>query len=274
MRARDSALAIRPTKLLSMDVTTFDPEKFDTEPDEFSVVRKGYDRGEVDSYCWRVTRAIVAMQEVLNRHQSASAESTPDMIARTLLVAQNSADEVVTKAESQAQTILKESQAAADLAINEAKDQASQILADADLAVNEAKDQASQILADAELDRLRINEEALTAVAEIEAVERERRREELARLTRYRDLLNADVKLLARFLGEKRANLIAIIDEFRELLVDPAEFRDSAPTLSGLEVSEGLPDSTIADDESLRSEVEGEVVDADAERPTADEATN
>lgn len=213
---------------------------------EFSVVRKGYDRDEVDACLRSVAQTQLAfeqqMAEYRERVQRAESqlqraddgsEISVETIARTLVIAQHTAEGVLAEAKGEAARLTAE-----------ARDAARAI-------AEECEAHVSRLRAEAELDRSKIvsgaADEAKTAATE----ERNRLAGEVADLAELRDLLQGDVKLLEDHLSEQRSALLESVSELRDLAERPERFRMQAPpATSGAQVPEPLvtcPDADPAD---------------------------
>ncbi len=149
---------------------------------EFREKLRGYHQDDVDEFLERVAAGVEILQERLRQateramraeQQAREALEGDDALRRTLVLAQRTAD----------------------LAVQEARDQATRI-------VNAAQGQARSILAQVEEDARRLAEEAQSQVWA-----------DVGRLEVARDQLRHDVAVLARYLEEERARAQASLAE-------------------------------------------------------------
>jgi DivIVA domain-containing protein len=151
-----------------------------------------------------------------------------DMLKRTLVLAQRTADAAIKEAEDQASRTL-----------SSAQDQAARMLADAQEATANAR-------AEAETEARRAQEEARTRVLA-----------ELRDLEAARDQLHADVETLERHLEEQRDRVRLTTGELQRLLDDPAALREVAVPLVSEVVVPGAPDPvTMAEPEPIPAAAE------------------
>jgi len=208
---------------------------------EFSVVRKGYDRDEVDAHMRRVAETHLTLEQQIAGYQQRvqrseaqvqrsadGSEISHETIARTLVVAQHTAERVVAEAEDEAARLTAE-----------AREQARATAEECDAYL-------VRLRAEAEADRRRIvgsaADEAKTAATE----ERDRLAGEVAELAELRDLLQGDVKLLEDHLNEHRTALLDSVSELRDLAERPDSFRMPAPpATSGVKAP--VPPATSSD---------------------------
>ncbi len=149
---------------------------------EFREKMRGYHPEDVDQFLERVAAGIEVLQDrlrqALERAQRAEAQASEaggadDALRRTLVLAQRTAD----------------------LAVQEAREQAARILAG-------AEQQAQAMIAEAEDRARRAHEDALTDV-----------RNELARLESSRQQLQGDVETLTRWVEEHKAHLTSALQD-------------------------------------------------------------
>lgn len=164
-------------------------------------------------------RVAEAEQRAAAAEQRAMATTDDDdMLKRTLVLAQRTADAAIKEAEEQASRTL-----------SSAQDQAARMLADAQEATARAR-------AEAETEARRAQEEARTRVLS-----------ELRDLEAARDQLHADVDTLERHLEEQRDRVRLTTSELQRLLDDPAALREVAvPVVSEVEVPEPEAPITLA----------------------------
>jgi|SRR5579871_1205687 len=172
---------------------------------EFREKLRGYHPEDVDQFLERVAKGIEILQERLRaateravRAERAAAESagSDDTLRRTLVLAQRTAD----------------------AAVQEAREQATQLLSD-----GEAK--ARQLVADAEGAVARMTEEAEGTI-----------RAEVAKLAASRDALQADVTALTRWIDEHRSFLTTTLSSAVERLQNDLQVLHEPPTTSPVEV--------------------------------------
>jgi cell division initiation protein len=172
---------------------------------EFREKMRGYHPEDVDQFLERVAASVEVLQDRLRqaveraqRAEQAAAEAggTDEALRRTLVLAQRTAD----------------------LAVQEAREQAARILAS-------AEQQAQGILADADERAQRAHDDAL-----VEA------RAELTRLEASRTHLQAEVDTLTRWVEEHRAHLALALQEALSR-IEQADLLSSPPVSRGVEPS-------------------------------------
>jgi len=137
------------------------------------------------------------LAEAERRAAEASTASDDDMLKRTLVLAQRTADAAIKEAEEQASRTM-----------SSAQDQAARMLAEAQEATTRAR-------AEAEGEARRAQEEARTRVLA-----------ELRNLEAARDQMHADVDILEKHLDEQRDRVRLTTRELQRLLDDPAALRE------------------------------------------------
>jgi cell division initiation protein len=172
---------------------------------EFREKMRGYHPEDVDQFLERVAAGIEVLQErlrqAMDRSQRAEqaaneAGGSDETLRRTLVLAQRTAD----------------------LAVQEAREQAARILAS-------AEQQAQSIIGEAEERARRSHEDALVEV-----------KGELNKLEASRQQLQADVENLTRWVDEHRAHLKANLSEAMAK-IDQAALLSPAPTSRPLDLS-------------------------------------
>lgn len=213
---------------------------------------RGYDFEEVDSYVKAVSRAVAQAREQISDLQQRLAQSEPsngstdgvpetrEMLLRTLVLAQRTADTAVSEARAEAKSIT-----------DSAQERASKTVAEAETAANarllSSEERASQTLAEAEENcQLILAEAKRTAAAEL-AAERAAKMEEIEALEATRaELATASAAIQAR-LDDERSQLRTLATSFQafveqfdavtepgEAAVEPAEdVSTSQPTGAG-----------------------------------------
>ena len=212
---------------------------------------RGYDFEEVDSYVKAVSRAVAQAREQISDLQQRLAQSEPsngstdgvpetrEMLLRTLVLAQRTADTAVSEARAEAKSIT-----------DSAQERASKTVAEAETAANarllSSEERASQTLAEAEENcQLILAEAKRTAAAEL-AAERAAKMEEIEALEATRaELATASAAIQARLDDERSqlrtlaASFQAFVEQFDavtepgEAAVEPAEDA-STPQLTGV----------------------------------------
>src|SRR6516165_3257339 len=176
---------------------------------EFREKMRGYHPEDVDQFLERVAAGIEVLQDrlrqALDRAQRAEqaaneAGGSDETLRRTLVLAQRTAD----------------------LAVQEAREQAARILAS-------AEQQAQSIIGEAEERARRSHEDALVEV-----------KGELNKLEASRQQLQADVENLTRWVDEHRAHLKANLAEAMAK-IDQADLLSPAPTSRPLDLSSTRP---------------------------------
>ena len=213
---------------------------------EFHLVRKGYDPDEVRAFLTQVAKgvealqtqltnadararaAVARMQELTSASPAAAAaveaaapapvavvaaievptsSGDTDTIAKTLLLAQRTADATVAEAQSKAAAI-----------VSSAEDRARTIVDQADarstVLTREAESQASSMIDKAKADAV-----------DASAAERARIQSEVAAMRAERDQLQASVSELGAQLIDHRGRLEATVNGMRQLLDDPRGLR-------------------------------------------------
>lgn len=219
---------------------------------EFHEKFRGYDPDEVDAYVDRVRKvaalATGRIEELHHRAEAAEAmvasgrvESAEETLGRTLLLAQQTADQLVDGAREEAARITAEAEgrvasmmAEAELesaaSVEQAREEAAAIR-------QEANDQASRLLAEAETDRREMIRSAeAQAMASAEEAHG-RLAGEVSTLSATRDFLKDDIDILDRYLREQKANLALVVSALNDLVERPGALQlDPTPATSGVEV--------------------------------------
>lgn len=194
---------------------------------EFSEVRRGFDRDEVDAFLVKAAKGVEAMQKRLTDLEGQLAHNPPEsasdeMIGRTLKLAQRTADDLVAGAR-------RESEAMRGQATQEADDARAEATREASRTLDDAHVRAAQVLAAAEA-------EARAATDELRA----RLRAEVVALEEARNRLRSEITVLEQHLSARRDSLIEAADNLRVL---------AGESLSGEPVPElvplDLPDETL-----------------------------
>ena len=184
---------------------------------------RGYDFEEVDSYVKTVSRAadqaaeqISELQQRLAQTESHSGNGegvreTREMLLRTLVLAQRTADTAVSEARSEAKSIT-----------DFAQERAAKTVAEAEAAANErlrsSEERAVQTLAEAEENcQLILAEAKRTAAAEL-ATERARKMEEIQALEATRAELEAATAAIGSRLENERSQLRSLSVSFQSFV--------------------------------------------------------
>jgi cell division initiation protein len=194
---------------------------------EFSEVRRGFDRDEVDAFLVKAAKGVEAMQKRIADLEAELAHPPPEApsdetIGRTLKLAQRTADELVAEARREADALITEAGRESEDARGEATREASRTLDDAHV-------RAAQVLAEAEAEARAASEEL-----------RSRLRSEVAALEEARNRLRSEITLLEQHLAARRDSLIEAADNLRVLAGETLS-GEPVPELAPLE----LPDETL-----------------------------
>lgn len=205
---------------------------------------RGYDFEEVDSYVKAVSRAVAQGRDHISDLQQRMAQTesrggngdglteTREMLLRTLVLAQRTADTAISEARAEAKSITGSAQA-----------RAAKTVAEAEAAANErlrsSEERAAQTLTEAEANcQLILSETKRTAAAEL-AAERSRKIEEIKALEATRaDLEAATDAIEARLDGERSqlrslsASFQSFVEQF-EPVTDPGDSTGEAPEAGG-----------------------------------------
>ena len=194
---------------------------------EFSEVRRGFDRDEVDAFLVKAAKGVEAMQKRIADLEAELAHPPPEApsdetIGRTLKLAQRTADALVAEARREADALITEAGRESEDARGEATREASRTLDDAHV-------RAAQVLAEAEAEARAASEEL-----------RSRLRSEVAALEEARNRLRSEITLLEQHLAARRDSLIEAADNLRVLAGETLS-GEPVPELAPLE----LPDETL-----------------------------
>lgn len=187
----------------------------------FHEALRGYNRDEVDDYKHRWAEAVAQLQgrliEAIERAERAESRvvatggrsESEDVLRRTLVLAQRTADAAIADSQEQAAEILSEAQAKSTAVLDEAEVRAQRM-------VDAAESRAIAVRTTAEADA-----RALTESAEIEArrvIESARSQilAEVVELERRRDLLTAEVAQLTERAGAEREKLDQVVREIEQ----------------------------------------------------------
>ena len=225
---------------------------------------RGYDFEEVDSYVKAVGRAVAQGRDQISELQQRLAHSeslsdddgvreTREMLLRTLVLAQRTADSAVSEARSEARSMT-----------DSAQERAAKTVAEAESAANarllSSEERAAQTLAEAEENcQLILAEAKRTAATEL-ATERARKVEEIQSLEATRAELEAATAAVRSRLENERSQLRSLSTSLQSFI---EQFEAvSGPGESVDEIAE--PDGSAPDVES------GEVLDFEAAEPVAE----
>jgi len=240
---------------------------------EFHEKFRGYDPDEVDAYVDRVRKvaALVSgrIEELHHRAEAAESliaagrvDSAEETLGRTLLLAQQTADELVVGARAEAERITSEARESAEKLISESESKGAaaieQARAQADTLLKDAENRSSRMLAEAETDRRELIRRSEAEASTAAEQERHKLSAEVSELSAARDYLRDDIDILERHVREQRANLSLVVSSLTDLVEQPGAFQlDPAPATSDVsvspspseEVSEETADIPLAGDE-------------------------
>jgi DivIVA domain-containing protein len=241
---------------------------------------RGYDFEEVDSYVKTVSRAVAQGRDQISELQQRLTQTeshvgngdglneTREMLLRTLVLAQRTADTAVSEARTEAKSIT-----------GSAQERAAKTVAEAESAANErlrsSEERAAQTVAEAEENcRLILAEAKRTAAAELTA-ERSRKIEEIEALEATRADLEAATAAIQARLDNERSQLRSLATSFQSFVeqfepaTDPGESTDAAigadRWAQDMEVGEAtIPDIEPANEETAERPAEADVADRPA----------
>ena len=215
---------------------------------------RGYDFEEVDSYVKAVSRAVAQGRDQISdlQQQLAQTEShagngdglseTREMLLRTLVLAQRTADMAISEARAEARSIT-----------DSAQERAAKTVAEAEAAANErlrsSEERAANTLSEAEENcQLILNEAKRTAAAEL-ATERARKIEEIEALEATRADLEAATAAIQARLDSERSRLGSLATSFQSFVEQFEPATDPCDSGGVLTVADGS-DQYIEIDES------------------------
>ena len=244
---------------------------------EFHEKFRGYDPDEVDAYVDRVRKvaalATGRLEELHHRAEAAESliaagrvDSAEETLGRTLLLAQQTADQLVAGAREEAARITGEADQRVAALLTDAQTQSAdaieQARAEAASISNEAAERASRLLAEAETDRREMIRTAQTEATAAADEARSRLSADVSGLSATRDFLSDDIEMLERHVREQRANLALVVSSLTDLVEQPGAFRlDPAPATSGViaPVAEATSDPDLESSQIESSETEPEI---------------
>ncbi|MCY3617125.1 MAG: hypothetical protein F4Z00_06165 [Acidimicrobiaceae bacterium] len=236
---------------------------------------RGYDFEEVDSYVKAVSRAVAQGRDQISDLQQRLAQAEPnggngdglsetrEMLLRTLVLAQRTADTAIAEARTEAKSIT-----------DSAQERAAKTVAEAEAAANErlrsSEERAEQTLAEAEENcQLILSEAKRTAATEL-AVERARKLEEIEALEATRaDLETATAAIQARLDSERwqlrnlATSFQSFVEQF-EPVTDPADPTDGLAGSNGSVLDIAADEATEPGEADPATEVEDQA-DPDAQ---------
>jgi len=217
---------------------------------EFHEKFRGYDPDEVDAYVDRVRKvaalATGRLEELHHRAEAAEAliaagrvDSAEETLGRTLLLAQQTADQLVIGAREESARITGDADQRVAALLTDAQTQSADTIkharAEAASISDEAAERASRLLAEAETDRREMIRKAQTEATTAADEARSRLSADLSSLSATRDFLSDDIDMLERHVREQRANLALVVSSLIDLVEQPGAFRlDPAPATSGV----------------------------------------
>ena len=240
---------------------------------------RGYDFEEVDSYVKAVSRAVAHGRDQISDLQQRLAQAEPssgngdglsetrEMLLRTLVLAQRTADTAIAEARTEAKSIT-----------DSAQERAAKTVAEAEAAANErlrsSEERAEQTLAEAEENcQLILSEAKRTAATEL-AVERARKIEEIEALEATRADLEAATAAIQARLDSERWQLRNLATSFQsfveqfEPVTDPADPADGLAGSNGSALDIAVDEATEPGEADPVAEVEDEA-DPDAQPESA-----
>ena len=167
---------------------------------------------QAETQSTQVDSALVAANEM-----SAQIAQKEDLINRTLVLAQKTADETLRTAKEEADELMLKTQASAKELVDQATAEAEHLTGsareEADLALTLAKDQAQQMVSSARTEATEIVEKAQIQANEMYEAETDKFVDLVERLSTEREQLVSDIELLQNFDSEHRAKLTSIVEE-------------------------------------------------------------
>jgi DivIVA domain-containing protein len=217
---------------------------------EFSEVRRGFDRDEVDAFLVKAAKGVEAMSRKITDLEARLATRpaevpTDDMIARTLKLAQKAADDVLADARREADALRITAEREASEARTEAAREASRTLDD-------AHNRAAEAVSTAEAEAEAASDEART-----------RLRSEVVALEETRNRLRAELALLESHVASRHLQLVDAADQLRAL----AEATLVPQPLLSDEPPETAASAESSSTEAAEEPVLDEVPDLDASDP-------
>ncbi len=214
---------------------------------------RGYDFEEVDSYVKAVSRAVAQGRDQISDLQQRLAQAEPnsgngdglsetrEMLLRTLVLAQRTADTAIAEARTEAKSIT-----------DSAQERAAKTVAEAEAAANErlrsSEERAEQTLAEAEENcQLILSEAKRTAATEL-AVERARKIEEIEALEATRADLEAATAAIQARLDSERWQLRNLATSFQSFVEQFEPVTDPADPADGPAGSDGSAQEIEADE--------------------------
>jgi cell division initiation protein len=197
---------------------------------EFDEVKRGYDPEQVDNYLEQVAQRVVLLQDnlrsAIERAEAAEARVAEALRQKGALEKQlEEAKAARSTSEDDGTEALKKmlmlAQRTADSAVEEAQASAKNIVAD-------ARTKAAEIVADAEKRSERLLIEAQKVADEMMQQRSADIVREVAELQRQRELLEADIEVLTKYLDDQRAKLREGLKLLTQLVDQPGLFRAEA----------------------------------------------
>ncbi|MCX7619749.1 MAG: DivIVA domain-containing protein [Acidimicrobiales bacterium] len=195
---------------------------------EFDEVKRGYDPEQVDNYLEQVAKRVVLLQENLraavDRAEAAEARVAEALRQKSALEKQLEEAKAAAGQDDGTEALKKMlmlAQRTADSAVEEAQASAKNIVAD-------ARTKAAEIVADAEKRSERLLIEAQKVADEMMQQRSADIVREVAELQRQRELLEADIEVLTKYLDEHRQKLREGLKLLTQLVDQPGLFRAEA----------------------------------------------
>lgn len=213
---------------------------------EFREKMRGYHPEDVDQFLEGVAAGLEVLQDrlrqAIERAQRAEQAATEaggndDALRRTLLLAQRAADLAVQEGREQAARVVSSAEQQAQAMLTEADQRTRAVVSDADqrskAMLADAERRSHSMLSEAEHNARRGHEDAVVQV-----------RAELAKLEVTRQRLQMDIDAMTRWVGEHRSNLRAALED---ALTRVDQIDVAAPPTSGVPYpSEGYTRSAAA----------------------------
>ena len=214
---------------------------------------RGYDFEEVDSYVKAVSRAVAQGRDQISDLQQRLAQTEPhtgngdglsetrEMLLRTLVLAQRTADMAISEAREEARSIT-----------DSAQERAAKTVAEAEAAANErlrsSEERAANTLSEAEENcQLILSEAKRTAAAEL-ATERARKIEEIEALEATRAGLEATTAAIQARLDSERSQLGSLAASFQSFVEQFEPVADPGD-------SNGMPTEAYSSDRDIEVDV-------------------
>lgn len=177
-----------------------------------------------------------APEPVISENVSAQIAEKEDLINKTLLLAQKTADETIRTAKEEADELVLSAETKAKEMVDQATAEAEHLTGsakeEAELAISQAKDQAQQMVSSARTEATEIVEKAQVQANEMYKAETDKFVDLVERLSSEREQLVSDIEVLQNFDAEHRAKLTSLVEEDLSKLKTRETFKfDELPSL-------------------------------------------